>query len=106
MNIAVCVVCVVLMVLGVTELVRLLVFWWQKPLTGGAFSLLVAPESAEECECVLRAAAERLRWLDLKGPCRLVCVNRNGDPEIDKVCRLLALRYPFLRVCKPGEIEV
>ncbi len=88
------------MVFGVTEFVRVLVFWWTKPLTEKRFSLVIAPENGEDCECAVRAAAERMRWLDLKGPCRLVCVNKNGDPEIDSVCRFLMLRYPYLRVCK------
>lgn len=104
MNIVVCVICVVLMVFGVAELTRVLVFWWQKPLTSRGFLLVVEPRNAEECECTLRAAAERLRWLDCKGPCRLVCVNRRGDPEIDSICRFLMLRYPFLRVCKAEEV--
>ncbi len=104
MNIAVCVVCAVLMILGAAELVRLLVFWWTKPLDAGKFVLVTAPDSAEECEAVLRSAAERIRWLELKGPCRLICVNRRGDGEIDKICRLLALRYPYLRVCKTEDL--
>ncbi len=104
MNIAVCVVCAVLMVLGAAELVRLLVFWWTKPLTAEKLTLVIAPESAEECECLLRAAVERIRWLDWKGSCRLVCLNKEGDPEIDRICCLLSLRHPFLRVCKPADL--
>lgn len=104
MNIFVCVVCVVLMVFGVTELVRVLVFWWQKPLTRRPFTLVLPLESAEECECAVRAAAERIRWLDLNGPCRLVCVNLSGDPEIDSICRFLRLRYPYLGVCKKEDL--
>lgn len=100
MNIAVCVICAILMVFGITELVRVLVFWWTRPLTDRAFSLVIMPESAEDCESAVRAAAERMRWLDLKGPCRLICVNKSGDPEIDSICRFLMLRYPYLRVCK------
>ncbi len=104
MNIVVCAVCVVLMVFGVTELVRVLTFWWTKPLTGKRFSLVIVPDGAEDCECAVRAAAERIRWLDLKGPCRLVCVNQSGDPEIDSICRFLTLRYPYLRVCKKEDL--
>lgn len=104
MNIVLCVLCAVLMILGVAELARLLVFWWTKPLTGKNFSVVVAPESAEDCECTVRAAAERMRWLDLKGPCRLVCVNRGGSTEIDRICRFLALRYPYLRVSKTQDL--
>ncbi len=104
MNIVVCVVCAVLMILGGVELVRLLVFHWTRPLTDRKFTLIVSPETAEECECVLRAAAERIRWMDMKSPCRLICLNPSGDGEIDKICRLLRLRYPFLRVCKPEDL--
>ncbi len=104
MNILVGIVCVVLMVLGAAELVRLLVFWWTKSLTEKKFTVVVSPESGEECECVLRTALERIHWLDLKGPCRLICLNSTGDEEIDKICRLLKLRYPCLRVCKPENL--
>lgn len=104
MNIAICAVCAVLMILGAAELVRLLVFWWTRPLTEKKLTIVVAPKTAEECECVLRAAVERIRWLDLKGPCRLVCVHDGTDREMGKICRLLQLRYPFLRVCKPEEL--
>lgn len=104
MNIAVCVVCVILMVLGVAELARLLVFWWSKPLTEGKLTLVVSPESPEECECVLRSAMERIRWLDVKGPVKVICLNRGGDREIEKICRLLSLRYPYLCVCKTEDL--
>ncbi len=104
MNIAVCVVCTVLMVLGTAELVRLLVFWWAKPVSEEGFFAVVEPKSAEECEFLVRSAAERIRWLDHTGPYRLACLNRNADPEIDKICRVLSLRYPFLRVFKSKDL--
>lgn len=101
---AIVAVCAVLMILGVSELVRLLVFWWTKPLTDKQFSVVVTPKSAEECEAVVRAAAERMRWLDMKGGYKLVCVNRSNDGEIDRICRYLMLRYPFLRVSKTEDL--
>lgn len=104
MNIAVLVVCVVLMVLGASELVRLLVFWWTRPLTDKSFALVIVPKSAEECEAAVRAAAERMRWLEFKGECKLVCVNTGGDGEIDRICHYLMLRYPYLRVCKKQDL--
>lgn len=104
MNIAVCVLCAALMALGAAELVRLAAFRWMAPLTGKKFALLIRPDSAEECECVVRAAAERIRWLELKGPCELLCLNPTGDEEIERICRFLRLRYPFLRVCKTCDL--
>lgn len=104
MNIAVCVICTVLMVLGAAELVRLLVFWWTSPLLGKDLVVVVRPRSAEECEHAIRTAAERMRWLEIRGSCRLACINADGDPEIDKICRFLSLRYPYLRVFKSADL--
>ncbi len=104
MNIALWIVCGILAVLGVVELARLLVLWWSRPFSGKGFSLVVLPENAEECEYMVRAAAERLRWLELKTPCRLICVNLSGDPEINSICRVLSARYPMLRVSKAAEL--
>lgn len=103
MNIVLCVLCAVLMILGVTELVRLLTFWWSKSLTDTRLSVVVVPESPEDCEYTVRMAAERLRWLDVKGG-RLICVNHSGDPEIDRICRYLLLQYPYLRLSKPEDL--
>lgn len=104
MNILLCVVCAVLMVFGVTELVRVVAFWWRRPETARRFTLVVAPEGPGDCEAVVRAVAERVRWLDLAGPCRILCLNLGEDPEVEKICRFLALRYPYLRVCKREDL--
>lgn len=104
MGVVVLTVCAVLMVLGVSELVRLLVFWWTKPLTEKPFAVVVRPHSAEDCEVTVRCAAERIKWLDMKGDYRLVCVNESESAEIDRICRYLMLRYPFLRVCKKQDL--
>ena len=104
MNIVIFVLCAVLMVFGIAELVRPLVFWWLKPETAQEFSIVVSPGSADSCEYLVRSAAERMRWLNLKAPCRLVCVNLSDDPEIDSICRFLALRYPYLKVSKREDL--
>lgn len=97
MNIALITICAILMILGVAELCRLLVFWWTKPLTKGGLSILVTPKSAEECEAVLRVAVERIRWLDCAGPCQVLCLNPANDPEIEQICRLVSLHAPMVK---------
>ncbi len=104
LNIVLVVFCGALMILGVAELVRLVVFWWVRPEKPGDFTLVVAPETPEECESLVRSAAERMRWLDLKGPCGLICLNKDEDQEILKICRFLALRYPYLKVSKQEDL--
>ena len=103
MNILLMVLCTVLMVLGAAELVRLLVFWWHKPLGDSRCSVVVIPEGAEDCEYAVRTAAERLRWLGGEDR-RLICVNAADDPEIDRICRYLLLQYPYLRLSKTEDL--
>lgn len=42
--------------------------------------------------------------MDVKASRRLVCVNRNDDPEINQICRFLSLRYPYLKVFKTTDL--
>lgn len=106
MNIAVALICVLLMILGAAQLCRFFSFRWTKPLTKGGLSILVRPQSAEECEVVLRAAVERMRWLDCAGPCEVLCLNPQRDPEIDRICRLFALHFPAVRAVHFSPEEV
>lgn len=104
-TIVLCVLCAVLMIFGVAELLRVIVFWGLKPGNTKGFTVVVAPEGAEDCEAKVRAAAERIRWLDQKGSCRLICVNRKEDAEVERICLYLSLRYPWLKTAKPTELS-
>ena len=42
--------------------------------------------------------AERVKWLDLYGMCRIVCLNPTNDPEIDAIIRRLVQKYPFAEI--------
>ncbi len=102
MNILLCAAGAVLMILGAAELCRLVVFWATKPIEGGRLALLVFPQGAEDCEALVRAAAERARWMG--GGCGLICVLPEETPELLSICRFLRLRYPEMRVCKREEL--
>lgn len=97
MNIVVLLFCVVLMILGASELCRLIVFHATKPLTKAGLTVTVTPRSAEDCEALLRATVERIRFLDFAGECKIICNNPTHDPEIDRLCRLFTVHYPALR---------
>lgn len=98
MNVIVLLICVVLMILGVSELCRLVVFHATKPLTKAGLTVLITPQSAEECEALLRATVERIRFLDFAGECKILCQNPTHDPEIARLCRLFSVHYPALLV--------
>lgn len=105
MDILLAIIGMVLMLMGVIEVIRRFVFWVMKTETSEGFTIVVTPEDGESCEYLLRSAAEKMRWLDLKVPCSLVCFNRQNDAEIDSICAALSTQYPFLTVSKPGELE-
>lgn len=102
MSMILCVAGAVLMILGAAELARLAVFWATRPIDGEKMSLVVAPAGAGDCEALVRAAAERARWMG--GGCGLVCVLAEETPELLSICRFLRLQYPYLRVCKKGDL--
>lgn len=62
------------------------------------FTVYVEAKSADEAEYVVRSAMERVRWLDLYGMCRIVCLNPSEDPEIEAIYKKLLRQYPFAEI--------
>lgn len=62
------------------------------------FTVYVTAKNAGEAEYVVRSAMERIRWLDLSGMCRVVCLNPTGDPEIEEIYKKLIRKYPFTEI--------
>ena len=91
-----------LLVLGAAELVRLVTFWATRPVDGQGLALVVAPAGSDDCEALVRAAAERVRWMGCG--CGLVCLLPGDSPEASSICRFLQLQYPYLRVCKREDL--
>lgn len=113
-----------LMVVGAVELLRRLSFWLhnggapgpqpgqgklaQSELAEGKFeeckfALVVQPAGPQDCEALIRAGGQRVEWMALKPPCRLICLD-SGDPEVRAIAARLALRYPGLELCAPKEL--
>ena len=59
------------------------------------FTVYATIRNADEAEYIVRSVMERVKWLDLYGMCRIVCMNPNEDPEIDTIIRKLTQKYPF-----------
>lgn len=94
---------VFLAALGLLELVRMAVFWMLRPQRPHRGALVVIPESGEDCEQLIRSGMARLRWMDWPD-CNLVCLNRDDDPQVEAIARILERRYPQLRLSKPGNL--
>ena len=62
------------------------------------FTVYATVHSPDEAEYTVRCAVERIKWLDLHGMCRLVCLNPDEDPEIDTIFLKLAQKYPFVQI--------
>ncbi|MBO5253666.1 MAG: hypothetical protein J6C51_06970 [Clostridia bacterium] len=62
------------------------------------FTVFATVRTADEAEYVVRCAMDRVKWLDLHGMCRIVCLNPSNDPEIDAILRRLVQIYPFAQI--------
>lgn len=89
--------------LGLVELVRWGIFWLLKPAAPQTGAFVVIPTNGEDCEQLVRGAMVRLRWMDW-GRCKLLCLNRDEDPQVEAVCKILERRYPDLRLCKQEDL--
>ena len=55
------------------------------------FTVYATIRRADDAEYIVRSVLERVKWLDLYGMCRIVCLNPANDPEID-LCKNTRLR--------------
>ncbi len=62
------------------------------------FTVFATIRTADEAEYIVRCAMERIKWLDLHGMCRVICLNPSNDPEIDEILRRLVQIYPFAQI--------
>lgn len=62
------------------------------------FTVFATVHTADEAEYVVRCAMDRVKWLDLHGMCRVICLNPSNDPEIDEILRRLVQIYPFAQI--------
>lgn len=98
-----------LMVLGAVELIRCFSFWLhsaggsRKDGQTGQMALVIVPKGPEDCESLVRAGGERVEWMALKPPCRLVCLD-GGDPKTGEILDRLSLRYRNLERRRPEEL--
>lgn len=95
----------VLIIFGIAEAVRRITFACFREKTDDTYFLLVSPKSADSCELCVRQAAEKLRWMDLKSPCGLICMNPEEDAEIQAICEKLKTRYSNLTVSNFADLR-
>lgn len=62
------------------------------------FTVFATVRTSDEAEYVVRCAMDRVKWLDLHGMCRIICLNPSEDPEIDAILRRLVQIYPFAQI--------
>lgn len=62
------------------------------------FTVYATIRRADDAEYIVRSVLERVKWLDLYGMCRIVCLNPTNDPEIDVIIRRLVQKYPFAEI--------
>lgn len=98
-----------LMIFGTVELIRRLCFWLcnaggcGESSLRGCLALVMIPAGPEECEALVRAGAQRVEWMALKPPCRMICLD-DGSSETRAITARLSLRFRGLETCRPEEL--
>lgn len=67
-------------------------------------AVIVVPNSVQECEFIVRMAAEKMKWTQPRRGSRLICLNMKEDEEINFICSCLSQRYPFLSVSNCADL--
>ena len=96
---------VLLGLVGITEVVRLIVFWMLSQGRGEKM-LIVVPVTGrdEEAEFVLRSAAQRVKWMGGKDEKRVLCVDCGMEEETRRVCETICREYRFMEIVTPEEL--
>ena len=95
----------VCVVFGLVEIIRKTVFFFSDAKNcADRYILLVLPQTAGECEYLVRSAAERIRWQEWGEAMRLLCVIRDEDEETEKICEKLKEEYPYLHISKSTDL--
>lgn len=102
MNVVLILAGLALMALGAAEILRWVSVWLfgKAKACAGQSVLLVLPKGPEDCESLIRAAGERLRW---GGDWRVLCVVKDGESR--EIAKRLGERYKGLEICGPKELE-
>ena len=80
-----------LMIVGLTDVFRMLCNWFLKTrVKGKIVYLLPLSGHSEEAEIALRGAVHRLRWFSGKEEKKIICVDCGVDKETAEVCRKAA----------------
>ncbi len=89
---------VILSILGLVDLLRRITFYILQPPKHQKIHMLVHPKNAEECEFLIRSAAERAKWSNLSNSCQIICINEESNSEVQDICARLTIEIPYLVV--------
>ena len=90
---------ILLVLLGITELCRILVrFFLQVDQEQEMCLTLRFYGHREDAEYRLRSAAAQLRWTNGRKNCEIRCIDCCMDMETRKVCEILARKYPVIHI--------
>lgn len=100
------VLCVALIIIGVTDLIRFVVLSSLKSKdTFDSTTVIPIKGHDEQAEFSLRSAAAKIKWSYSAGDQRLICLDCGMDEETKKICELICSDYEFMDLKKSDEPE-
>ena len=97
---------VLLAIIGLTEVFRMLSFYFLHTQNcGKMYWVLLFHDHEEDAELSLRNAVEHLRWLDSAQEKVILCVDCGMDDETRESCQVISQENLDVHICKPEELE-
>lgn len=93
------VILIILSIIGVSEVCRRIIFSMTSEKTSENHLIVIPIKGhCENAEHILRAAAQRMKWI---GGCNgqgIICLDCQMDKETRKICELVCFDYDFIKV--------
>ena len=96
---------VLLAIIGLTEVIKFIIFKIQLKNNVGTLYLVISIEGHDESvEMKMESAIERLRWSPGENK-KLICIDKGMDEETSMVCRILSHQNPGIEIYTPEEFD-
>ncbi|MDR3179222.1 MAG: hypothetical protein LBT82_04200 [Oscillospiraceae bacterium] len=59
----------------------------------------------EKVEFLLRDIITKLKWLNLTGTSKIICIDKGMDSETRRICEFFKKKYEFVEICLLNEFK-
>lgn len=100
------VILIILSIIGVSQICRRIIFsMTSEKLSENPFIVIPIKGRCESAEHILRAAAQRMKWIGGYNGQEIICLDCQMDNETRKICELVCCDYDFIKIYSKEDFE-